>query len=390
MSQPVRYGVIGAGRMAGHTMLSIMKDHPAARPVAFYEIDPRRADTAKRLPLLAERGIRSCGSLEELLSADDVDVILSATPHFAHCETTLAALKAGRAVISEKPPACSREECQRMVAAARAAGKPLMLHFQHVLRPSARWLNRLLCDGAIGAIRRVSCVSLWWRSDDYYRRVDWAGKRAFQGRPTLDGTMCNQSVHYLNQMLNLAQNTGESHVALPATMRAALYRFHAPGALEMEDTVVATGRLAGEAGTEFFFAATTCAADSAGSSRAAEYAGISDRHSIVIEGDKGRAIWAGHARVERPGKEPLVFEQPDGPWPFYFHVRDVLAGAAEPITPAEQSVKTMEFIFGAYEAAGPIRQAPWDAISTVGPELHACATARRLPAELPAPPSWAV
>jgi predicted dehydrogenase len=386
---PIRYGVISAGRMAGTTMLSIMAGHPAARPVAWYELEPQRPDTARRIEQLAAAGLARCHSLDELLARDDVDVILNSTPHYAHAETSIAALRAGHHVVCEKPPACCPDECQAMAAAAGQANRLLMIHFQHLLKPSARWLGRVLRSGRLGAIRRVRGVSLWWRNDDYYARAVWAGKRSFQGRPTLDGTLVNQTIHYLNQMLALAHRGDEQAVSGPANVRAALYRFHQTPELEMEDTAVLAGKLDNPDATEFVFAGTTCAAESGGPNRLAEYTGSTESHAIEMECEHGRAVWDGKARVEIPGREPEVFDEPEGPWPFLFHVREVLAGREQPVTPIDQACNTMRVIDAAYAAAGEIQPRDWGHHEQVADVLRRCAGRFALPAELPDPPTWA-
>lgn len=389
MDDAVRVGVLGAGRMAGATMLEIMAGHPAARPVAWYEIDPYRPDTVERIPRLLDRGIERCESLEALLARRDVDVVLNATPHFAHAETTIAALRAGKPVLCEKPPACSRAECAAMAEAQRAAGRPLMVHFQHVLRPAARRLEQAIVAGQLGRIRRVTCLSLWWRNVEYYTRVDWAGKRLWQGRPCLDGVLVNQSIHYLNQSLTFAQRSGLGHVAVPRTLRAALYRFHPGNVLEMEDTAVLLGTLDNPDATECCFATTTCAADAAGPNRLSEYFGIAESHRISVEGDAGRATWDGTLTLELDGQPAQRYAPDEGPWPFYFHLRDVLAGRVEPLTPIHQARRTMETIFTAYDAAGDVRPVDWARHEEVSAVLRRCADERRLPAELPGPPDWA-
>ncbi|HOF17882.1 MAG TPA: Gfo/Idh/MocA family oxidoreductase [Phycisphaerae bacterium] len=390
MPDVVRYGLISAGRMAGYTMLQIMRGHPAARPVAWYEMNPDRPDTAQRIVQLRQAGLESCDSLEALLARQDVDVILNVTPHYAHAETSLAALRAGRYVICEKPPAVTQADCDAMVDASGRAGGRLLVHFQHLLRPTARWLNQAICRGELGRIRRVRGISLWWREPDYFRRVDWAGKRAYQGKTALDGALCNQTVHYLNQMLALAQRTAESHVGRPRTMRAALYRFHDERLLEMEDTAVATGVLDNDDETEFLFAGTIAAAGAAGTSRGAEYAGLPERHHIVIEGERGWASWGGRAELHVQGREPEIREVSEPHWPFYFHVQRVLAGEEQPVTPIEQSVNTMRFIFATYQAVHDrIRQCPWDRNVEVADVLHRCNDAFCLPAELDRAPDWA-
>jgi len=376
--------------MAGYTLFDLMKGHPVARPVAWYELDPARPDTAERIPQLRAVGLTPCGSLDELLRRDDLDVILNLTPHYAHAETTIAALRAGHDVLCEKPPACSWNECQAMIDARDATGKKLLIHFQHLLRPSARWLNRKLVAGELGRVRRVRCLSLWWRDAAYYHRVPWGGKRLFQGRPTLDGTMVNQSVHFLNQTLNFANRSGESHVAVPAELHAKLYRFHEPGDLEMEDTAVVTGVLDNDDATEFVFAATTCAAEAASADRAREYRGLPEQHSITLECEYGTARWDGTARIDRPGRPPEVCDVPDGPWPFYFHLQRVLRNEEPAVTPVEQSSRTMKFIFATYAAAGDhIIQADWTHAPQVATVLRNCEQQVCLPHQLNAPPGWA-
>jgi len=403
MLSPVRYGIIGAGRMAETTALQLMDGHPAAAVTAFYEIDPRYPQTARRLARLRRRLIRSCGSFQRLLDRADVDVILNCTPHFAHAETSVAALQAGRIVVCEKPPACSGEECQAMIDASRSAAGgvsppaaeafgedgPLLVHFQHLLRPGARWLAGILSGGELGAVRRVRCLSLWWRNADYYHRVAWAGRRVYQGRAALDGAMVNQTIHYVNQMLALADRSGEASVAPVANLRAELFRFNAPEDLEMEDTAVVAGTLANADRSEFVFCGTSCAEGSAGATRAGEYGGRTLRHEIVLECERGRARWWGPAEVTFDDGRVLRYDQPEGHWPFYFHVQQVLAGLEKPVTPIRQSARTMDFIFAAYAAAGDIRQVRRECLPQVEPTLGECFHRACLPSELDSPPDWA-
>ena len=60
--------------------------------------------------------------LDALLARHDVDVVVLATPPAGHHDQVLAAARAGRHLLVEKPMAQSVEECRSMVAAARDAG----------------------------------------------------------------------------------------------------------------------------------------------------------------------------------------------------------------------------------------------------------------------------
>jgi hypothetical protein len=169
-----------------------------------------------------------------------------------------------------------------------------------------------------------------------------------------------------------------------------LYRFHAADALQMEDTAVLVGQLDNEDRTEFCFAATTCAATSEGATRLDEYKGLVRPHRIVIEGELGRAVWDGAARLEIKGQPVQTHDIEDGPWPFYFHLQRVWAGEEPPVTPIEQATNTMQVIFGAYQAADDrIVQCPWDQHAEVAGALAACIDHHCLPTQLPTPPEWA-
>jgi predicted dehydrogenase len=389
MNRRIRCGILSAGRMAGVTMESLMAEHPAIEPVACFEIEPDRPDASVVLDAAGAAGVDRCGSFQELLGRDDLDLIVNVTPHYAHAETSIAALHAGRAVLCEKPPACTRDQLAAMIDAAERTGLPLLVHLQHWLRPGSRWLCERLRAGALGRIRRISCLSLWWRPPGYFARRDWAGRAYYRGRATFDGVMANQSIHYLNQMLALADRSDPAAVARPAELAAALYRFNAPDVVEVEDTAVVRGRLATDDEPEFVFAATTCCAEAAGPDRLSEYFGAAESHEVVIEGDRGRARWDGGARIDYADGASEQFEDHKGPWPFYFHLRDVLLGGAQPLTPIAESGKTMEFIFDAYDAAGAIRQGPWDGVDQLGTVLRRCVDRFALPAELATPPDWA-
>lgn len=386
--RPLRAGIISAGRMAGTTMSQIMADHPAIAPVACYEIEPDRPDAAAVLASAGEAGVQRCDSFEQLLARDDLDLIINITPHWAHAETSIAAIRAGHAVLCEKPPACSRDEVAAMVAAAEAGGQPLLVHLQHWLRPGSRWLCERVRAGALGRLRRVTCTSLWWRAPAYYGRTDWAGRAYYRGKPTFDGVMANQSIHYLNQMLALADPSSPAAVAPVESLEARLYRFNQPDTLEVEDTVVARGRLGGPDEPEFVYAATTCATDAAGPNRLSEYFGQSESHRVTLEGDLGRAEWDGSAQITLNDGRIERCDDVQGPWPFYFHLRDVLLNGAEPLTPIDQAARTMEFIFAAYEAAGPIKQCSWDDVEQVSEVLNRSVDQFKLPGELSDPPQW--
>lgn len=94
---------------------------------------------------------------QALIAADDVDVVSIATPPHLHCEIAVAALRAGKHVICEKPTARNVAEVEAMLAAAQAAPGQLAI-VDHELRfhPPRVQLRRLLKDGYVGSVLLVN------------------------------------------------------------------------------------------------------------------------------------------------------------------------------------------------------------------------------------------
>lgn len=90
-----------------------------------------------------------------MISESDVDAVDICLPTEFHCEATLAALARGKHVLVEKPMALTASECAEMLAAARRAGKTLMV--AHVLRfwPEYLELRRFLDEAEPGAVKRA-------------------------------------------------------------------------------------------------------------------------------------------------------------------------------------------------------------------------------------------
>ena len=80
----------------------------------------------------------------ELLKRDDIFAVSICLPPAAHCEVACAALAAGKHVLCEKPMAPSLEECDRMIAAAKASGKTLSIVSNNRFNTSAMRVKAML------------------------------------------------------------------------------------------------------------------------------------------------------------------------------------------------------------------------------------------------------
>ncbi len=112
--------------------------------------------TARAETFAAAFGIpRVAETLEELLSADDVDIVYVATPHTEHAPIGLAAIAAGKHVLIEKPFAESAEQARALAEAARAAGVFAMEAMWTRYNPHLDVVRQVLANGMIGSVQSI-------------------------------------------------------------------------------------------------------------------------------------------------------------------------------------------------------------------------------------------
>lgn len=142
----VRVGVIGCGKIAQVRHLPEYEANSNAQITAVFDMNYDRAcEIAKTYGAVAYK------TLEELL-ASDVDAVSVCTANANHAASAIAALRAGKHVLCEKPMAITIDECEQMVAEARAAGKKLMIdQNQRFARAHVR-AKELLDAGKIGDV----------------------------------------------------------------------------------------------------------------------------------------------------------------------------------------------------------------------------------------------
>jgi 1,5-anhydro-D-fructose reductase (1,5-anhydro-D-mannitol-forming) len=140
------WGFIGASDIAKTRMLEAINSQPDSRVVAVMSSSAARAKQ-----YAAETNIPySYGSVDELLTNPEVDVVYISTTNELHKEQTLAAARAGKHVLCEKPLAMSMSDALEMVEACRKAN--VVMGTNHHLRNAAshRTLRRLIKEDAIG------------------------------------------------------------------------------------------------------------------------------------------------------------------------------------------------------------------------------------------------
>ena len=147
MVEKIRWGIIGTGNIAGQFArgLAVL---PEAELAA---VGSRTAAAAEAFGEAFDVPHRH-SSYEDLARDPDVDVVYVATPHSLHRQNTLLCLRAGKAVLCEKPFAINAAEAEEMISLAREKGLLLMEAMWSRFFPAMAKVRELLAAGAIGRV----------------------------------------------------------------------------------------------------------------------------------------------------------------------------------------------------------------------------------------------
>jgi predicted dehydrogenase len=144
----IRIGILGAAKIAPRALLEPLRERTDAKATCVAARDPERARAYAE-----EHGIADVApSYADLVARDDIDLVYVALPSSHHAEWSIKALQAGKAVLCEKPFALNASEARAMVAAAEAAGRPLIEAFHYRYHPVITETVRLIADAAIGRV----------------------------------------------------------------------------------------------------------------------------------------------------------------------------------------------------------------------------------------------
>ncbi|MET3720524.1 putative dehydrogenase [Arthrobacter sp. UYEF21] len=138
----------------------------------------------------------------EVISRDDIDIVDICAPGWMHAEIAVAALKAGKHVLVEKPLANTLAEAEAMATAAKAArakGIQSMIGFNYRRVPALALARELVSEGRVGTIRHVRAAYLQdWLSDDQ-APMTWRLRKETAG----SGALGDIASHAIDQVLFL-------------------------------------------------------------------------------------------------------------------------------------------------------------------------------------------
>jgi len=145
----LRIGILGAAKIAG----SFMVGAKASSRVAVVAVASR--DRARAEAFARHHDIPRFYGYAELLADREVDAIYNPLPNSLHREWSIAAARAGKHVLCEKPLAGNLADAEAMFAAADAHRIVLVEAFPYMFQPQTLEIERLIASGAIGEVRTM-------------------------------------------------------------------------------------------------------------------------------------------------------------------------------------------------------------------------------------------
>jgi predicted dehydrogenase len=186
--KPLGIGLVGIGWVAVQHLTAFLAN-PNARVVFLCSRDEQRVRERLRKADLRAPDARFTTRFADLLESPEVDVISISTPNHLHADQAVAAARAGKHLLLEKPTGLDLRELRRIRDAVRRAGVRTIVSFELHYNPYlafARWLRE---SGALGALRfaRFQYLS---RVTDWYSGWNWARTKK-SGRSHLLAAGCH-------------------------------------------------------------------------------------------------------------------------------------------------------------------------------------------------------
>ena len=329
MTEPVRVGVVGCGLIARREHLPSYTSNPDAELVGVTSGRRETAEAAAR-----EFGARRVyDTFDELLADPEVEAVDLCTPNALHAPMAIAAARAGKHVLVEKPMALTLTEADAMIGAARESGVLLMV--AHNLRyvPVYEQIKRIVAEGVIGRPFSARGSFMHAGPDEFWGAdSEWFWDAAQAG----GGSLFDMGIH----MIDLLRWFIGRPVTEVTAMTARVFK-----PTPFDDNAMVTMRFEGD---------VLAAMQSSWSARP-----FPDRH-VLIHGELG------HVHMGRSTAEPLVvnLKGEDGdrviPWeipkrdapynPFVEFIRCIRTGDT-PRTSAEEGRATLAVTLAAYESA---------------------------------------
>lgn len=189
----LNFALVGCG---GITLQNHLPGLALCREVAVRAVVDANPETLERARQQTGAAVAST-DYREVVTREDVDAVIIATPNFTHLPVALLAVEHGKHVLSEKPLALNRADAFRMAAAAEGAKVCNMTAFTYRFVPAMRYLHHLVGRGDLGQPYHYrSCRLQDWGT----RNLGWRQQRALAGTGEL-GDMLSHRIDFAHHLI---------------------------------------------------------------------------------------------------------------------------------------------------------------------------------------------
>lgn len=301
MSTPLSIAVVGFWHVHADDYAAEIVAHPQTTITAVYDPDPEVAEAA------AERwAVEAVTDLDALLARDDLDGITVTTATTAHVDVISRAIAAGKHVFTEKLLAPTVEECERLIAAAEAAGVALVVSLPRLNEAATLAAERELASGALGSLTysRVRLAHDGWISG-------FLPERFAVVEDAVGGALADLGCHavYLTRLF---------HGADPVSVQATYQRFTGRA---LEDNAVVTAEYG----------------DGAIGVMESSFVTTPGAYAFELRGTEGSLVFGfggGGLLAKGTGYDPEAWTEvvlpPDDPTPFAAWVEQIRLGTRDP------------------------------------------------------------
>jgi predicted dehydrogenase len=225
MPDSIGFGIIGLGMIAEFHAKAIAEMEGCFFAAGFDEV-PGKADS-----FCADHGGKPYSSLDAFLADPDIKIVTIATPSGLHLDGAVAAARAGKHIIVEKPLEITSARCDAIIAEAEKNKVKLGTVFPSRYHGAVKLVKDTIASGRLGKIVLADAQIKWFRTQEYYDSGNWRGTWKYDG----GGVLMNQGIHGID-LLQWFMGDVTEVFAFSGTL--------AHERIEVEDTAAASLRFA--------------------------------------------------------------------------------------------------------------------------------------------------
>jgi predicted dehydrogenase len=185
------WALVGLGNLSINQIMPAFAKSQQSRLVGFVSGRPEKARHLAQIYGVDPKNIYTYDTYDTIANNPDIDVIYVVLPNSMHPEYTIRALKAGKHVLCEKPMANTPQECEQMIAAAKAASRKLMVGYRVRYEPFNQAMIKMAQDTTEMGPTRMILADAGFNIGD---PTQWRLRKAMAG----GGSLMDIGIYSLN------------------------------------------------------------------------------------------------------------------------------------------------------------------------------------------------